>query len=113
MTAASMVLRLALAPGLMLGAAACSADASAPSRTASQAIPPPPATRHDDVRETLHGVEVVDPYRWLEDQDAPETRAWIDAQNKYAHGLLDALPMRVQDGKLQVQYVSQEQATRT
>jgi prolyl oligopeptidase len=51
-------------------------------------------TRRDDVKEILHGVTIVDPYRWLEDQQAPETRAWIDAQNKYAHTLLDPLPRR-------------------
>src|SRR5262245_65828850 len=54
----------------------------------------PPVTRRDEVKETLHGVTLVDPYRWLEDQGAPETRAWIDAQNKYAHALLDPLPVR-------------------
>jgi prolyl oligopeptidase len=56
--------------------------------------PAPPATRRDDVKEVLHGVEIVDPYRWLEDQQAPETRAWIEAQNGYAHRLLDPLPRR-------------------
>jgi prolyl oligopeptidase len=39
----------------------------------------PPPTRRDNVREVLHGVEIVDPYRWLEDDESPETRAWIDA----------------------------------
>ncbi|HKQ98465.1 MAG TPA: prolyl oligopeptidase family serine peptidase [Candidatus Polarisedimenticolia bacterium] len=61
---------------------------------ADSKLPPAPPTRRDDVKETLHGVTIVDPYRWLEDQGAPETRDWIDAQNRYAHGLLDALPMR-------------------
>jgi prolyl oligopeptidase len=42
----------------------------------------------------MHGVEIIDPYRWLEEQDSPETRAWIDAQNKYTHSLLDELPSR-------------------
>ena len=53
-----------------------------------------PSTRVDNFREVIHGVEIVDPYRWLEDQDGPETRAWIDAQNKYTHSLLDSLPSR-------------------
>jgi prolyl oligopeptidase len=44
---------------------------------------PPPGTRIDTVIDTFHGVEVSDPYRWLEDQESPETRAWIDAQNTY------------------------------
>jgi len=48
------------------------------------------------VKEVLHGVEVVDPYRWLEDQNAPETRAWIDAQNAYTNSLLGRLPGREQ-----------------
>ena len=39
-----------------------------------------PFSRRDNVTETLHGLEVSDPYRWLEDQDSPETREWIDAQ---------------------------------
>jgi prolyl oligopeptidase len=54
----------------------------------------PPETRKNDVRETLHGVEISDPYRWLEDQDSPETRSWIDRQNAYTKQLLDGLPGR-------------------
>jgi prolyl oligopeptidase len=57
-------------------------------------IPSPPPTHQDNVREVIHGVEIVDPYRWLEDQDSPETRSWIAAQNGYAQSLLNPLPMR-------------------
>jgi prolyl oligopeptidase len=53
-----------------------------------------PPTRQDNFRERIHGVEIIDPYRWLEDQESPETRQWIDAQNKYTHSLLDGLPSR-------------------
>jgi prolyl oligopeptidase len=70
------------------------AMASAVAATAPATPPQPPPTPRDDVRETLHGVEIVDPYRWLEDGRAPQTRAWIDAQNRYAHGLLDGRPGR-------------------
>src|ERR671918_1785045 len=59
----------------------------------AQVLKPPPS-RVDDFREVIHGVEIIDPYRWLEEQDSPETRAWIDAQNKYTHSLLDGLPSR-------------------
>jgi prolyl oligopeptidase len=61
---------------------------------AEGADPAPPKTREDDVREKLHGVEVADPFRWLEDQDSRETRAWIDAQIKHARAVLDACPGR-------------------
>jgi len=53
-----------------------------------------PETRTDTVTETIHGVEIVDPYRWLENQDSSDTRAWIDAQNEYTHSILDELPGR-------------------
>ena len=56
--------------------------------------PKAPPTRQDNFREVIHGVEIIDPYRWLEDQDSPETRQWIDAQNKYTHSMLDSLPSR-------------------
>jgi len=75
--------------GLTKGAVIRSA---VPQSTASA----PPATRRDDVVETLHGVKIADPYRWLEDQNSPETRAWITAQNAYTHKMLDAFPGRAQ-----------------
>lgn len=54
----------------------------------------PPETRTDNVTEVMHGVTIHDPYRWLEDQQSPETRAWIDAQNAYTRSVLDKLPDR-------------------
>jgi len=54
----------------------------------------PPETKKDDVKDTVQGVEIADPYRWLEDQNAPETRAWIDAQNAHTKSVLGALPGR-------------------
>src|ERR1044071_915169 len=66
------------------------------SSTSFGQVPKPPPSTVDNVREVIHGVEIVDPYRWLEDQGSPETRAWIDAQNKYTHSLLDELPARSQ-----------------
>jgi len=58
------------------------------------AAPSPPPTRRDDFKKILHGVEIVDPYRWLESDRSPETRAWIDAQNRSTHALLDDRPGR-------------------
>lgn len=51
----------------------------------------PPPTKRVDVTDNLHGVSLVDPYRWLEDQKAPETRAWIDAQNAYTNTVLSRI----------------------
>ena len=57
-------------------------------------IEPPPHSRIEAVTETLHGVEVTDPYRWLEDQESPQTRAWISAQVWYARAYLNSIPHR-------------------
>ena len=53
-----------------------------------------PATEAKPVTETLHGVTVTDPYRWLEDQDAPPTRDWITRQNAYTDALIGGLPQK-------------------
>ena len=44
-------------------------------------ISPPPFSDSERVTEILHGVSVTDPYRWLEDQDSPRTRNWIEAKH--------------------------------
>ncbi len=57
-------------------------------------IDEPPPTRVGDVVDLLHGVEVPDPYRWLEDQESAETRAWIEAQNAHTDDVFAQLPGR-------------------
>jgi prolyl oligopeptidase len=59
---------------------------------ASFAVPPP--TRVAAVTETINGVAITDPYRWLEDQNSPETRAWIKAQMSYTQAALAKVPQR-------------------
>ena len=54
----------------------------------------PPASYADRHVDRFHGVELADPYRWLEDTRAPWTRAWFEAQNGHARAILDALPGR-------------------
>jgi prolyl oligopeptidase len=54
----------------------------------------PPATEAKPVTDTYHGVPVVDPYRWLEADEAPEVKAWTARQNEYTRRLLDRLPNR-------------------
>lgn len=53
----------------------------------------PPAARIDLVSETLFGVTVTDPYRWME-AEGPEWRAWADAEGAYAVRVLGAIPGR-------------------
>ena len=53
-----------------------------------------PPTRRVDVVDTLHGTRVADPYRWLEDADQPEVKAWMDAQDAFARARLTTLPRR-------------------
>jgi prolyl oligopeptidase len=64
------------------------------SSTVAAAKPSAVATRKDDVVEKMHGVDVPDPYRWLEDADAPEVQRWTDAQNAATRRALDRVPGR-------------------
>jgi len=53
-----------------------------------------PATPVEVVRDTLHGVVIEDPYRWLESKDAPETRAWLQRQIAFTDSALATIPGR-------------------
>jgi len=52
----------------------------------------PPQTPHVPVVNEYHGVEVVDPYQWLEDWDDERVQSWSDKQNAYARKTLENLP---------------------
>ncbi|MBV9215751.1 MAG: S9 family peptidase [Acidobacteria bacterium] len=53
-----------------------------------------PKPRRADVVDDFHGVKVADPYRWMEDVDSPETRAWIEAENKLTADYFSKIPQR-------------------
>jgi prolyl oligopeptidase len=53
-----------------------------------------PATRVKDVQETIQGVRVADPYRWLEDSQNAEVKSWVAQQTQRTRAYLDALPYR-------------------
>ncbi len=101
------------AGGILAAAGGCRDASSARSLTAEFAsatidLPSPPPTRTGDVVDVLHGVEVPDPYRWLEDQEAPETRRWIDEQNAYTDRVLTQIPGRERLARLARQLLEVE-----
>src|SRR5258706_7329698 len=89
---------------------ACGGDASEPARPVVAPPPAPPqhveslmppvpthpwpATRTVDIAETIHDKRINDPYRWLEDENADDVKAWMTAQDEYARGELAKLPHR-------------------
>ncbi|MCL2823886.1 MAG: hypothetical protein FWD57_07845, partial [Polyangiaceae bacterium] len=59
----------------------------------------PIQTPRIDTVDSYHGTDVVDPYRWLED-DSDEEKAWTEAQNQFSRSVFDAIPGR---GRIQTE----------
>ena len=53
-----------------------------------------PETAKQDVVDDYFGVQVADPYRWLEDDNAADVKAWVDAQNAVTNKYLEKIPFR-------------------
>ena len=53
-----------------------------------------PSAHKSAVVDDYHGTPVPDPYRWLEDPDAPDSRAWIEAENRITESYLAQIPQR-------------------
>lgn len=53
-----------------------------------------PDTKKVDTVDSYFGVEVKDPYRWLEDDRSAETAEWVKAENKVTFGYLEKIPFR-------------------
>jgi prolyl oligopeptidase len=60
---------------------------------AATVLPPPPTAAGPAI-DTIDGVRVADPYRWLEDSSDPKVQAWSEAQNARTRSYLDQLPDR-------------------
>ena len=83
---------------ICLGVAACAilvVSVTALAQDSKQKINYPKPKKVEQIDE-YHGVKVADPFRWLEDPDAPESRAWIEAQNKITFDYLSKIPQREQ-----------------
>jgi prolyl oligopeptidase len=69
------------------GLAALLASAGYCGQLSAVSTAPPPTPLHDVV-DTYHGRQVHDPYRWLEQAEAPAVKEWIDAQNGYTDAVM-------------------------
>jgi prolyl oligopeptidase len=67
----------------------CAASGSLPG-----AAPSYPTSKMVDQQDDYHGVQVADPYRWLEDANSVETGAWVGAQNRLTQSYLAQIPGR-------------------
>lgn len=56
----------------------------------------PKARRDESIIDDYHGTKVPDPYQWLEDPDAVETKEFVDAQNAVSRPFIEACPVRKQ-----------------
>lgn len=55
-----------------------------------------PTTKKIDTVDDYHGKKIADPYRWLEDDNSEETKAWVVAQNRTTQEYLSSIPYRQQ-----------------
>jgi prolyl oligopeptidase len=53
-----------------------------------------PVSKKQDITDDYHGTKIADPYRWLEDENAEDTKAWVKAQNEVTFGYLEGIPQR-------------------
>ena len=53
-----------------------------------------PTTKRDSTADDFWGTRVADPYRWLEDTESSDTKAWVDAQNELTFAHLEQIEIR-------------------
>jgi prolyl oligopeptidase len=76
-----------------LGLVSATVPGADDSMKVSQRLEYPNAVKGAQV-DDYHGQKVTDPYRWLEDTDSPQTKAWVEAENKVTFGFLAEIPAR-------------------
>jgi prolyl oligopeptidase len=86
-------MRRLLSPAMTASLLAATGAASA------QPAPPPAPTAYPQTKtvtqlDDYFGTKVADPYRWLEDDNAADTKAWVEAQNAVTFAYLEKIPAR-------------------
>ncbi len=89
----SVVLALALCTALPAAAQENATRPDVSLVSAAPVVPQPPASPRHAASSMLHGTRVADPWRWLDDGENPEVKAWIAAQNAHTEKVIDAMPL--------------------
>ena len=105
-----VAVKRSLLPALVVSLAACGGAEPPPPAPPPPVTPPPvattaapvaaapayayPPTRRTDQVDTIHGVQVADPYRWLEDAKQEDVQKWVADQDAFARSYLAKLPGR-------------------
>ena len=76
----------------LLLASSCSTEMNSTKPAGSKFVYP--ATARVNHVDTLHSTAVPDPYRWLEDDNSAETKAWVEEENKVTFAYLEVIPAR-------------------
>jgi prolyl oligopeptidase len=84
------LIRTVLSAAILL---VCANTPPLPAQTERAALEYPKAKTVDQV-DDYHGTKVADPYRWLEDADSPDTKAWVEAEDKLTFGYLEKISYR-------------------
>src|SRR6266851_4798016 len=89
---------LALFVFLLIGAVALVLAGDSASPPGDSAAPPsgPPKAKVAQVEDTVQGHRIVDPYRYLEKSDDPDTKQYVEQEMGYTRRMLDPLPGRDQ-----------------
>src|SRR6187455_1549980 len=53
-----------------------------------------PETNKTEIVDIYNGVKVIDPYRWLEDDNSEQTKKWVEEENKVTFDYLARIPFR-------------------
>jgi prolyl oligopeptidase len=84
------LIRTVLSAAILL---VCANTPPLPAQTEGAALEYPKVKTVDQV-DDYHGTKVADPYRWLEDADSPDTKAWVEAEDKLTFGYLEKISYR-------------------